>query len=48
MMKDKLMQFKKSYITFSELEQLLDEHQTFESFAIAVLELVEAQFIQPS
>lgn len=46
-MRDKLMQFKKSYITFSELQHLLDEHQTYESFAMAILELVEAQLLQP-
>ncbi|WP_391203288.1 Wadjet anti-phage system protein JetD domain-containing protein [Psychrobacillus sp. L4] len=47
MMRDKLMEFKKSYITLSELERLLSDHQTYELFAKAVLELVEAQLLQP-
>lgn len=46
-MNDKLVQFKKSYITLSELEQLLDKHQSYESFANAVLQLVKDQLIQP-
>ena len=46
-MNDKLVQFKKSYITLSELEQLLDKHQSYDSFANAVLQLVKDQLIQP-
>lgn len=46
-MKDKLVQFKKSYITLSELEQLLDEHQSYESFANALFELIQVELIKP-
>lgn len=46
-MNNKLMQYKRSYITLSDLEHLLGEHQTYETFARTVLELVEGQLLQP-
>lgn len=46
-MKDQLLQFKKTFITLAELEQIVGRPETYEQFAAIVQDLVNEQLLQP-
>ena len=46
-MKDQLIQFKKAFITLSELEEIVGRPETFEEFAILVQQLIDENLLLP-